>query len=646
MPHPQPKPLSSQTVEDLLGREFLRMFCLGFSQAFDVPVTLLVRNEETDDASLEKRFDRIPADKEQKKWCPFCNTCRASDEGNRLCLLDDAQVATDWIQGRTLPDPPYYLCHAGLCDISVPVTVLGKVVGVFFTGQRRPDESLPHLQKQAVERRDEIIKQLGLGQQELVDSWEAVEEAGDEALREIHRRLAEIADRLGSVAEEVYRQRFAAEKENVLSTLLQELQPDAAGPWQEVDSEKLLSTAAQAVRDFAGLDWFVAISEDPETRSHVSAGEIEPESRQDYYEQIFRLVKNAKELRRKWNEGKIVYYAAIDGHQHRETILTDLLKTCLNTDAKHEYIVFRHLRSTSYVNTVVIGAAMKARDADVWSNEGAEHLTENVAAITDQIRILLDIAESARLQQAFIRDTAHSLRSPVNWVMAAAAGLQWAVEHMQVEGPSALQQITDAGEELVDAADAMRVRVETYQFIGLADVAQRVYSFKMVDLIELVQNLKRWYEYEASDHNKVIAVKADVGLLMAEIDVGHFQIALANVLHNAVKYSHSNKTIDINIYAPGRGDFVRIVLQDYGLGIHPDELELVKRRYYRAREWHDEKRTIPGSGIGLAVADEIVRAHQGTLEIASSRPSQKHTSTPGEGYVTTVVISIPKQQPR
>jgi signal transduction histidine kinase len=72
-----------------------------------------------------------------------------------------------------------------------------------------------------------------------------------------------------------------------------------------------------------------------------------------------------------------------------------------------------------------------------------------------------------------------------------------------------------------------------------------------------------------------------------------------------------------------------IRVSDTGIGIRPDDLPRVSERFFRAQN----SPGVPGSGIGLAIVDELVRGHYGTLSIASE---------PGQG--TRVTITLPRSQ--
>ena len=99
-----------------------------------------------------------------------------------------------------------------------------------------------------------------------------------------------------------------------------------------------------------------------------------------------------------------------------------------------------------------------------------------------------------------------------------------------------------------------------------------------------------------------------------------------NVLDNAIKYSNAGGKIRVE--AADMGGHVQIVVSDTGVGISKEDLPNIKNKFYKA------KKTRPGSGIGLALADEIIRRHTGRLDIESE-----------EGVGTTVIITLPVAPP-
>ena len=97
-------------------------------------------------------------------------------------------------------------------------------------------------------------------------------------------------------------------------------------------------------------------------------------------------------------------------------------------------------------------------------------------------------------------------------------------------------------------------------------------------------------------------------------------------MDNAIKYSNAGGKIRVE--AADMGGHVQIVVSDTGVGISKEDLPNIKNKFYKANK------TRPGSGIGLALADEIIRRHKGRLDIESE-----------EGVGTTVIITLPVAPP-
>ena len=95
-----------------------------------------------------------------------------------------------------------------------------------------------------------------------------------------------------------------------------------------------------------------------------------------------------------------------------------------------------------------------------------------------------------------------------------------------------------------------------------------------------------------------------------------------NVLDNAAKHGGSGKRIDVSVAAENGSMVIRV--RDFGPGIPVEELPYVKQKFYKGSS------KARGSGIGLAVCDEIVRLHGGTFDIANA-----------EGGGAVVTISLP-----
>ena len=97
-----------------------------------------------------------------------------------------------------------------------------------------------------------------------------------------------------------------------------------------------------------------------------------------------------------------------------------------------------------------------------------------------------------------------------------------------------------------------------------------------------------------------------------------------NVIDNAIKYSDPGDTVKIDAFQ--QGDSIVITVADTGCGISAEDLPKIKTKFFKANQ------TRRGSGIGLAVASEIIQMHNGSIDIESTL-----------NVGTTVLIRLPIQ---
>ena len=113
---------------------------------------------------------------------------------------------------------------------------------------------------------------------------------------------------------------------------------------------------------------------------------------------------------------------------------------------------------------------------------------------------------------------------------------------------------------------------------------------------------------------------------MVHADAERLEQVLVNLLENAQKYSSVETKILVRVSADAGS--VSIAVEDKGVGIPPEERERIFERFPRAG---NIDQNIAGLGLGLHIAVEIVRAHEGTLTV---------DSTPGAGSTFTVTLPI------
>ena len=141
---------------------------------------------------------------------------------------------------------------------------------------------------------------------------------------------------------------------------------------------------------------------------------------------------------------------------------------------------------------------------------------------------------------------------------------------------------------------------------------------------EIIDEALRHVIRHSGDH--IIKVHSSDKYMLVHADAKLIVQVLVNLIDNAIKYSEKGGLVEITADAPDSMT-VRIVVKDHGCGIRASDLPKIKTKFYKPNH------TRRGSGIGLAVADEIIAMHGGTLEIESE-----------EQVGTTVTITLPAEQ--
>ncbi len=222
--------------------------------------------------------------------------------------------------------------------------------------------------------------------------------------------------------------------------------------------------------------------------------------------------------------------------------------------------------------------------------------------------------EAFQSQQQFVSDASHELRTPVA-VIKSQCELTLEKEQSMEEYQEALRVIRRQDRKLERLVNDMLevTRLETQP--------QR-YPKEELNLTGLVEDL--CYD---------MALIREKGIHLsctAQPDVsfcGNYELLtrmLSNLISNAYRYGRENGHIYVKLTC-GEERNIRLSVEDDGIGIAPEEQELIFQRFYQV----DSARTGAGSGLGLAMVREIVQFHGGRVEV---------TGSPGNGSTFTVYL--------
>ena len=156
---------------------------------------------------------------------------------------------------------------------------------------------------------------------------------------------------------------------------------------------------------------------------------------------------------------------------------------------------------------------------------------------------------------------------------------------------------------------------------------KKVFQFEKTNLSELVEHVKSVFQKSIANEGFSIILSIPEALPELVLDKEAIQQVIYNLLDNAYKYSGDSK--EIKIFAESIDGSVKISVQDFGIGIAPEDEHRIFERFYRGGK--ELTRSIKGSGIGLTVVSKIIKAHGGKISFES---------TPGKGSTFYVILPV------
>lgn len=214
------------------------------------------------------------------------------------------------------------------------------------------------------------------------------------------------------------------------------------------------------------------------------------------------------------------------------------------------------------------------------------------------------IRQSYDQLQRFAADASHELRTPLAAILSnAQVGL------LAPGGDDSQQSLRF--EKIVEATKLMSMLVTQLLFLARHEGKLPPEALSKVDLRQLLENVLDDYKLQDQKLNFVkdlpaqkVEVKADANLIRQ---------AVMNLLNNACKYTDAGGTVKLKLSIQAHQGLIQVI--DSGLGISAAHLPHIFQRFYRGNERHTKARG--GFGLGLAIAEQIVKAHNGQIIVAS-----------------------------
>lgn len=245
----------------------------------------------------------------------------------------------------------------------------------------------------------------------------------------------------------------------------------------------------------------------------------------------------------------------------------------------------------------------------VQSDDEIGELCEIINKMADEL------SQSEAMRNEFISGVSHELRTPLTAIKG------WA---------ETIGSMPDDSETIVKG-----MRVITSETERLSEMVEELLDFSRmqngkftltkgnVDILAELGDAVLIYTEKAKKEGIELVYAEPEDLPAVYGDRNRLRQVFINVIDNAIKYSEKGGLVTVQAILADENR-IEIEVSDTGCGIFPEDLPKIKTKFFRAN--HNKR----GSGIGLAVADEIITMHSGTLEVFSE-----------QGMGTTVVIMLP-----
>ena len=281
------------------------------------------------------------------------------------------------------------------------------------------------------------------------------------------------------------------------------------------------------------------------------------------------------------------------------------------------------LLSVFLANTILIPlkevtTAAEGMAAGNFQIKSRKRRDDEIGKLSDTLNYMAEeITKKEKLKNDFISSVSHELRTPLTSIMGWAITLQsekFQQKEMLSDGLGIIakesERLTRMVEELLDFSRFIsgRIRLE----------------YAKVNLTDLLEHIRKQLTPRAARENIEFTVSYPDNLPDMITDANRLKQLFINLLDNALNFTEAGGFVSFHTQVTEK-EYV-FTITDSGCGIAPEELPMIKEKFYKGRSSHSQ------NGIGLSICEEIVTLMGGWLEITSE-----------VNIGTTAIIALPKE---
>lgn len=224
------------------------------------------------------------------------------------------------------------------------------------------------------------------------------------------------------------------------------------------------------------------------------------------------------------------------------------------------------------------------------------------------------------MKSKFLSMVVHDVRTP----LASIRGFSELLMKRQV-GEKEAQFLRN----IVSSTDQLGRLIADLTDLAMIEAGKLKIEKAIVEFSDIARDILPGISINAQKRGVELAVNELPSLCPLNGDKFRLSQVLMNLLNNAIKFTPEGRRVELTMRREGR--FLSVYVKDSGIGIHPSETKRIFEKFYQAKYQKDAKLRKQGWGLGLSIAQEVVKAHKGEIGATS----------PGLGKGSTFWFKIP-----
>ncbi len=244
-------------------------------------------------------------------------------------------------------------------------------------------------------------------------------------------------------------------------------------------------------------------------------------------------------------------------------------------------------------------------------NGGIQELTVICFDITEEVKEKIRAEELLKIEEEFFINTTHEIKTPLNVIFGINQLLDM---YISKDSLNKNKEHIKRNNNIIKQ-NCYRLIKLINNTIDLSKIESGHLKLNLTntDIVHLICDIVQSVSEYVNDIGLKIAFDTDVKEKILAVDVDKIERIILNLISNAIKFSEKGSKIDIALR--DKGDFTEISVRDYGVGIEPDYLEAIFKRFEQAENTYSSNKL--GSGVGLSLVKSIVEMHNGEISVES-----------------------------